>query len=79
MGLTNGADFGGPVQQANYWYIICSASVYGTPIGTTSTGYLTKNLSLGVVSDPSKSGLQATFNTEAIPSVKLGTFLICYQ
>ena len=57
-------------------------SAYGTVAGSTVSGAGgtgTAYRTYGVTTDPKKSGLQAVFEENSIPSIQLGTYLICYQ
>lgn len=63
LGLTDGLSNYGIAPQANYWGIYASQSVFGSIVGTDSTGYLSQDKSLGVTTDPTKSGIVADLSS----------------
>lgn len=65
-----------------YGYLQVRDNLYGSTIGTQYSGSEpTNGLSMGVTSDPAKSGLIAKFSgltLGTVPSKKLGNFYIRY-
>lgn len=81
LGLTNGTNNYGLSGWGGDSFTVVKTAIYGTPYGSTGGGSANHDLSLGVTTDPTKSGLIATFSgltLGTVPSEKLGGFYIRY-
>ena len=81
LGLTNGTDFYSLFNSDEYKLALYSGN-YGQAVPTVGSGYWVNGVfSTAVTTDPTKSGMVATFSgitLGTIPCEKLGKFFIKY-
>ncbi|QCS36706.1 major capsid protein [Capybara microvirus Cap3_SP_646] len=79
LGLTNGSTNYGAYSRAvsGFYFLSGNQEVYGQPVGSSgSSGYISQNDSLGVTSDPAKSGLIADLSSSTGISINDLHFLV---
>ena len=78
LGLTNGTVNFGMLSYSSNAYMHPSTA-YGQPVGSNSGGGTTgisNNKSIGITTDPTKSGLVCNIGSIGIPSLAVGKFYI---